>query len=61
MFAVDRQKCILKTIGCGSVVSVEKLRNTVDASQMTIWRDLKKLENEGLIVRVHGGVLKKDK
>ena len=39
-------------------VSVSELQSLYeDYSSMTIWRDLKQLEDQGYIRRVHGGVI----
>ncbi len=53
----DRQKAILETIESRQKVSVAVLSKQLFVSDMTIRRDLQKLEKEGLIKRYHGGAL----
>ncbi|HOX05015.1 MAG TPA: DeoR/GlpR family DNA-binding transcription regulator [Planctomycetota bacterium] len=50
-----RKEKILKHIGESSYASVADLARKLDCSQMTIRRDLSKLESLGLLERSHGG------
>lgn len=53
----QRQEEILKLLETNRQVKVTKLSKILYASEMTIRRDLQFLENEGLLVRCHGGAL----
>ena len=52
---MTRKKFIIQLIRSKHRVTVEELCATLDVSPITIRRDLKQLEGEGLISRVHGG------
>lgn len=61
MFAVERIKIIKKMLIKDGKVSVNELSKMLDVSEVTIRRDLEKLESENFLIRTHGGaVLKKD-
>lgn len=53
----ERQKEIVRLLEENNQVKVSKLAQTLYASEMTIRRDLEFLENEGFLVRCHGGAL----
>jgi DeoR family transcriptional regulator, fructose operon transcriptional repressor len=53
----QRQKYILEEIEKWGSVSVLKLAETLDVSDMTIRRDLTELEKVGLVRRTHGGAV----
>ncbi len=53
----QRQKFILEEIEKRGSVSVLKLAETLDVSDMTIRRDLTELEKVGLVRRIHGGAM----
>lgn len=55
MLATVRHQHILSTLRDRGTVSATILRNTLGVTSMTIWRDLKALEELGLLRRVHGG------
>lgn len=57
MLPVERQNRILEIIAQRQSVSVDDLCNTLYSSGATIRRDLKILENSGLIRRTHGGAV----
>ncbi len=57
MLPVERQNRILEIIAERQSVSVDDLCNTLYSSGPTIRRDLKILENSGLIRRTHGGAV----
>jgi len=57
MFAKERQRTILENVKRQRVATVSGLSKLFDVSEMTIRRDLEKLSDQGLIERVHGGVL----
>lgn len=53
----QRQEEILKLLETNGRVKIAKLSKILYASEMTIRRDLQFLENEGFLVRCHGGAL----
>jgi DeoR/GlpR family transcriptional regulator of sugar metabolism len=53
----QRQKFILEQIEQWGSVSVLKLAESLDVSDMTIRRDLTELEKVGLVRRIHGGAV----
>ena len=55
MHAAQREKMILEAIGKSGFVSYRELEAGLDVSPATIRRDLTRLEEEGRLVRVHGG------
>lgn len=57
--AQRRQQIVQQVNLYGSVTS-EVLADQFAVSHMTIWRDLKALEEDGLLIRVHGGALPVD-
>ncbi len=56
----ERQNKILKVIGRNDQISVNELSEKLNVSSVTIRQDLKFLEAEGLLKRVHGGAVLKD-
>ncbi|WP_342399927.1 DeoR/GlpR family DNA-binding transcription regulator [Weizmannia sp. FSL W8-0676] len=60
MLKHERYRLILSTLEEKNSVEVSELAKSLDVTEMTIRRDLKALEDEGLLVRVHGGAKKKD-
>jgi DeoR family ulaG and ulaABCDEF operon transcriptional repressor len=52
----DRRSAILGAMAGRPVVSVRELVRLTGASSATLRRDLSKLEDDGLVLRVHGGV-----
>ena len=55
MHAAERERLIFEAIGPTGFVSYRELERTLAASPATIRCDLTRLEEEGLIQRVHGG------
>lgn len=55
MFPEERRHRILELIETAGSVSVEELAQQFQVSEMTIRRDLRILESDGLLRRVHGG------
>jgi len=53
----ERQEAILEELRTRKICTVRELNNGIDASNATIQRDLKKLEDFGHISRVHGSVV----
>lgn len=59
MFIAERQAKIIDMIQQNGSVQVEHLAKELDVSPMTIRRDLKRLKEEGIIERCHGGAVVK--
>jgi DeoR family ulaG and ulaABCDEF operon transcriptional repressor len=55
MHAAEREKVIVEALQGTGFVTYRELETLLDASPATIRRDLARLEEEGRIVRVHGG------
>lgn len=53
----NRQEAILKILEQKKQVRVTSLAKELYASEMTIRRDLEYLENEGMLIRCHGGAV----
>ncbi len=53
----DRKKKILEILEKKGEVTVKELSNFFSVSEMTIYRDVKVLEKQGLIKRKHGSIL----
>ena len=51
----ERQKLLLEHLGETGNCSIDELCQRFDVSEMTIRRDLSALQQEGLLVRTHGG------
>lgn len=60
MFAIERIRIIKNHLKKDSKVSVAKLSELLDVTEVTIRRDLEKLESEGFLYRTHGGAVIKD-
>ncbi len=57
MFAVERVRLIKKYLNENQKVEVASLSSLLDVSEVTIRRDLEKLEKEGFLKRTHGGAI----
>ncbi len=57
MFAEERRMKILDIINSGKAVTVEELSRNMDVSESTVRRDLRYMEDKGLIHRTHGGAM----
>ncbi|EJU10897.1 DeoR family transcriptional regulator [Sphingomonas sp. LH128] len=55
MHSTQRERLILEAVTATGFVTYRALEARLEASPATIRRDLTRLEEEGLIVRVHGG------
>jgi DeoR family ulaG and ulaABCDEF operon transcriptional repressor len=60
MHAAERERLIVDALRPTGFVSYRDLETMLDASPATIRRDLSRLEDEGRIVRVHGGAKSAD-
>lgn len=57
MFADERRKTILDLVQRTGAVAIKELARAVDTSEVTIRRDLRALEADGLLDRRHGGAV----
>lgn len=57
MLAEERQTKILEVIHNIGEVSVSEICNAFDVSEMTARRDLRELDRQGLLRRIHGGAI----
>ena len=57
MFAIERIRIIKNHLKKDSKVSVAKLSELLNVTEVTIRRDLEKLESEGFLQRTHGGAV----
>jgi len=55
MALIDRHNKIIKTVELLRTVSVQELKERLEVSEVTIRKDLNYLEDQGLILRTHGG------
>lgn len=60
MFAIERIKIIKNHLLKEQKVSVAKLSELLNVTEVTIRRDLEKLEHEGFLKRTHGGAVLTD-
>ncbi|NMA67279.1 MAG: DeoR/GlpR transcriptional regulator [Clostridiaceae bacterium] len=60
MFAIERIKIIKNYLLKENKVSVAKLSELLNVTEVTIRRDLEKLEKEGFLERTHGGAILKE-
>lgn len=56
MLTEKRQQLILERLKIDHIISIKNLVKLTNSSESTIRRDLNDLENQKLLVRVHGGV-----
>lgn len=57
MFAAERRQLILDMVRSSGAVSLRELARAVQTSEVTVRRDLRALEAEGLLDRRHGGAV----
>ncbi|HBQ60673.1 MAG TPA: transcriptional regulator, partial [Balneolaceae bacterium] len=55
MTVTERHEKILQELKENGKVSVQELSNELDVSEVTIRKDLRVLEDKGLLFRTHGG------
>lgn len=60
MLAADRHRRILDKLNREVSVSTQALIAELDVTPMTLWRDLKLLDDQGLLKRVRGGAMRID-
>lgn len=56
MIPIERQKKLLRLISQHNIISIADLVEKLGVSHMTVRRDIQKLEHEGLVASVSGGV-----
>ena len=56
-YSIERKTKILKTLEKDGRVEVETLAGELKVSKETIRRDLREMEQEGLLKRTHGGAV----
>lgn len=61
MLKEKRHELILSQLADDGIVQVSKLSELLDVTDMTVRRDLKELEDQNLLVRVHGGAKSLDR
>jgi DeoR/GlpR family transcriptional regulator of sugar metabolism len=57
MFAAERRRAILEHVRVNGAASLRELATAVDSSEVTVRRDIRLLEEQGLLDRRRGGVL----
>ncbi|MFX4290827.1 DeoR/GlpR family DNA-binding transcription regulator [Streptomyces bohaiensis] len=57
MFAAERRQMILEMVRANGAVSLRELARVVQTSEVTVRRDVRILEAEGLLDRRHGGAV----
>ena len=57
----SRRKAIFEYIDINGKADLKELANLVNATEFTIRRDLVFLENANMVIRTHGGAIKKEK
>lgn len=60
MFASERRKAIKSALYQQKKIDVSQLSKSLNVSEVTIRKDLEQLENEGLLIRTHGGAVLKE-
>jgi len=56
MLQIERQNELLQWLHQKGFLSTSAVANHFGISQMTVWRDITELEDQGLVKRVHGGL-----
>ena len=57
MFAVERTRVIRKYLEEHRKAETHTLSELLDVSEVTVRRDLERLEQEGVLLRTHGGAV----
>ncbi|MFJ5066517.1 DeoR/GlpR family DNA-binding transcription regulator [Kitasatospora sp. NPDC088556] len=57
MFAAERRQLIIEMVRANGAVSLRELARVVQTSEVTVRRDVRALEAEGLLDRRHGGAV----
>ena len=56
MLQLERQNYLLQWLHETGFLSTSEIANHFKVSQMTVWRDVEELEDQGLVKRLHGGL-----
>ena len=56
MLQIERQNQLLQWLHQKGILSTLEVAKYFGVSQMTVWRDVKLLKDQGLVKRVHGGI-----
>ncbi len=57
MFSQERQRAVVSLLAEHQKLTVQDLERALQASPATVRRDLRALERQGRVIRVHGGVM----
>ena len=60
LYAEERKQSIVNIVNEKNRMQVAELADLFNVTGSTIRNDLRELENEGLVTRTHGGVIKRD-
>ena len=60
MIPAERRRLILSRTRAAGVVSIQSLAKELEVSELTVRRDLKRMADEGLLVRTRGGASMRD-
>ena len=60
MLKEERHQFILEKLNKSGIIKVADLTDELEATEMTIRRDLRFLEDKGLLIRIHGGARLKE-
>jgi DeoR/GlpR family transcriptional regulator of sugar metabolism len=60
MFADQRRNKILEILAEKEIITVNELTSSLNTSAATIRSDLNQMEKQGLLIRTHGGAMKKE-
>lgn len=60
MLKEERRKIILEQLSKIGIIRISDLADELEATEMTLRRDLKYLEEQGLLIRIHGGAKVKE-
>ena len=60
LYAEERKQSIVNIVNEKNRIQVAELADLFNVTGSTIRNDLRELENEGLVTRTHGGVIKRD-
>ena len=60
LYAEERKQSIVKIVNEKNRMQVAELAELFNVTGSTIRNDLRELENEGLVTRTHGGVIKRE-
>lgn len=60
MLKEERQQIILNLLAEKNIIKISTIKEVIDVTDMTIRRDLKDLEDQGFLTRIHGGAKNRD-